>query len=70
MLPGARDSPAHAAFFRDATAAAVDTPAGATSRDTGRTPHVRGFTIAIVWAVAVFTGMTVLGLAGRALVGA
>ncbi|WP_291844129.1 sodium/proline symporter [Maricaulis sp.] len=30
----------------------------------------RGFQIAIVWAVLVFVGMTVLGLAGRALVGA
>lgn len=31
--------------------------------------RMRGFTIAIVWAVMVFTGMTVLALAGRALVG-
>lgn len=31
--------------------------------------RLRGFGIAIVWAVAVFTGMTVLALAGRALVG-
>ncbi len=31
--------------------------------------RMRGFTIAIVWAVAVFTGMTILGLAGRAIVG-
>jgi sodium/proline symporter len=31
--------------------------------------RMRGFTIAIIWAVAVFTGMTVLALAGRALVG-
>lgn len=29
----------------------------------------RGFAIAIVWAVIMFTGMTVLALAGRALVG-
>lgn len=29
----------------------------------------RGFAIAIVWAVIMFTGMTVLGLAGRALLG-
>lgn len=31
--------------------------------------RMRGFTIAIVWAIAVFTGMTILGLAGRAIVG-
>ena len=60
VLPGARDSPAHAAFFRDATAAAVDTPAGATSRDTGRTPHVRGFTIASQTAVPVFGNWSVV----------
>ncbi|WP_304069928.1 sodium/proline symporter [Maricaulis maris] len=30
----------------------------------------RGFQIAIIWAIAVFAGMTVLGLSGRALVGA
>lgn len=29
----------------------------------------RGFAIAIIWAVLVFTGMTILALAGRALVG-
>ena len=32
--------------------------------------RMRGFTIAIIWAVVVFTGMTILALAGRALVGA
>ena len=31
--------------------------------------RMRGFTIAMAWAVLVFTGMTVLALAGRALVG-
>ena len=31
--------------------------------------RLRGFAIAMVWALAVFTGMTVLALAGRALVG-
>ena len=30
----------------------------------------RGFQIAIIWAILVFTGMTVLALSGRALVGA
>lgn len=32
--------------------------------------RLRGFQIAIVWAVLVFAGMTMLGLSGRALVGA